>query len=58
MRPPTSSELLIIFLEIVVLSVLIYYERAGAIGGIEYGAVLLGIVILFVFLTKTARSSA
>ena len=57
MRPPSSPQLLLIFLEIVVLSVLIYSERAGAIGGIEYGAVLLGIVILFAFLTKTARSS-
>jgi len=56
LKLPSFPQFLIILLEIVIIMVLIQLDRMGAIGGLEYGVGLLGFVIFFAFLTKTARS--
>jgi hypothetical protein len=56
LKLPSLPQLLLILLEIVILSVLIRFERTGIIGGVEYSTVLIGIVVYFAFLTKTACS--
>ena len=56
LKLPSFPQFLLILLEIVIIMVLIQLDRMGAIGGLEYGVGLLGFVIFFAFLTKTARS--
>ena len=54
MKLPSFPQLLI-FLDIVAISVLIHLNRIGVIGGLGYLIGLLGTAILFAFLVKLAR---
>lgn len=47
MKLPSFPQLLLIFLEIVIISVLVHLNRIGIICGLEYFFSLLGTVILF-----------
>ena len=55
MKLPSFPRLLLIFLDIVAISVLVHLNRIGVIGGLGYLIGLLGIVILFAFLNKLAK---
>ena len=55
MNLPSFPRLLLIFLDIVAISVLVHLNRIGVIGGLGYLIGLLGIVILFAFLIKLAK---
>ena len=55
MKLPSFPQILLIFLEIMILKVLVHFKRTGVIGGVEHGVGLLLIVILFAFLVKLAK---
>lgn len=55
MKLPSFPRLLLIFLDIVAISVLVHLNRIGVIGGLGYLIDLLGTAILFAFLVKLAR---
>jgi len=55
MKLPSFPRLLLIFLDIVAISVLVHLNRIGVIVGIGYLIGLFGTAILFAFLVKLAR---
>ena len=54
MKLPSFPRLLLIFLDIVAISVLVHLNRIGVIGGLGYLIGLLGTATLFAFLVKLA----
>ena len=55
MKLPSFPRLLLIFLDIVAISVLVHSNRIGVIGGLGYLIGLFGTATLFAFLVKLAR---